>query len=122
LFVELKDGTTSWERLADLKESNPVDVAEYATTKNLHDEPAFSWWVPHILKKRHKIIAAVTKRYHKRTHKIGIQVPKTWDEAVRLDEGNGNTPWQDAIRKKINNVRIAFKVLNGEEAIPPTYQ
>ena len=25
--VEWKDGTTSWARLADLKESNPVEVA-----------------------------------------------------------------------------------------------
>jgi hypothetical protein len=64
----------------------------------------------------------MNKRYHKCTHKIGIQVPKTWGEAVRLDEGNGNTLWQDSIRKEMNNVRIAFKVLNGEEAIPPTYQ
>jgi hypothetical protein len=122
LCVELKDGTTSWERLANLKGSNPVEVAEYAATKNLHDDPAFAWWVPHILKKRNRIIAAVTKMYHKRTHKFGIQVPKTWDEAVKLDEVNGNTLWQDASRKEMNNVRIAFKVLNGEEAIPPTYQ
>jgi hypothetical protein len=64
----------------------------------------------------------VTKRYLKRTHKFGIQVPKTWDEAVKLDEGKGNTLWQEAIRKEMNNVRIAFKVLNEEEAIPPTYQ
>jgi hypothetical protein len=28
LCVEWKDGTTSWEHLADLKESNPVEVAE----------------------------------------------------------------------------------------------
>jgi hypothetical protein len=97
-------------------------VAEYAVTKNLHDEPAFAWWVPHVLKKRNRIIAAVTKMYHKRTHKFEIQVPKTWDEAVKLDEGNGNTLWQDAIRKEMNNVRIAFQVLNGDEAIHPTYQ
>jgi hypothetical protein len=119
LCVEWKAGTTSWERLADLKESHTVEVAEYAVTKNLHDEPAFAWWVPHVLKKRNRIIAAVTKRYHKRTHKFGIQVPKTWDEAVELDEGNGNTLWQDAIRKEMNNVYIAFKSLNVEEAIPP---
>jgi hypothetical protein len=120
--VKWKDGTTSWERLADLKEINPVEVAEYAATKNLHDEPAFAWWVPHVRKKRNRIIAAVTKRYHKRTCKFGIQVTKTWDEAVKLDEVNGNTLWQDEIRKEINNDRIAFKVLNGKEAIPPTYQ
>jgi hypothetical protein len=122
LCVEWKDGTPSWERLTDLKESNPVEVAEYAATKNLHDEPTFAWWVPHFLKKRNRIIATVTKRYHKRTHKFGIQVPKTWDESVKLDEKNGNTLCQDAIRKEMNKVRIAFKVLNGEEAIPPTYQ
>jgi hypothetical protein len=41
LYVEWKDGTTRWERLADLKESNPVEVSEYAVAKNLLDEPDF---------------------------------------------------------------------------------
>jgi hypothetical protein len=103
LCVEKKDGTPSWERLADLKESNPVELAEYAATKNLHYEPAFDWWVPHVLNKRNIIIAAVTKRYHKLTHKFGIQVLKTWGEAVKLDEENGNTLWKDTIRKEMNN-------------------
>jgi hypothetical protein len=44
LCVEWKDGTTIWERLADLKESNPVEVAEYAATKSLLNTPAFVWW------------------------------------------------------------------------------
>jgi hypothetical protein len=108
--------------LAYLKESNPVEVAEYAATKNLHDYPACAWWVLNVLKKRNMIIFTVTKRYHKRTHKFGIQVPKTRGEAVKLVEENGNTLWQDAIRKEMNNVRIAFKFLNGKEGIPPTYQ
>jgi hypothetical protein len=121
-YVEWKDGKTSLERLADLKERNPVEVDEYAATKNLHDEPAIAWWVTHILKKRNGSISAVTKRYHKRTHKFRIQVPKTWDEVVKLDEENGNTLWKEAIRKEINKVCIVFKVLRGEEVIPPTYQ
>jgi hypothetical protein len=50
LCVEWKDGTTSWERLADMKEINPVEVDKYAATKNLHDEPEFYWWVPHVMK------------------------------------------------------------------------
>jgi hypothetical protein len=78
--------------------------------------------LPHVLKKLDRIIATVTKRYHKRTHKFGIQVPKTLDESVKLDEENGNTIWQHTIRKKMNNVCVAFKVMNGEEAIPSTYQ
>jgi hypothetical protein len=37
LCVECKDGTTGWERLTDLKEINPVEVAEYASYNSLLD-------------------------------------------------------------------------------------
>jgi hypothetical protein len=83
--------------------NNPVEVSEYSATnktKSLHDKPAFAWWVPHFLKKRNRIIAAMTKRYHKRTHEFGILVPKTWDDAVNLEQGNGNNLWQYSMRKK----------------------
>jgi hypothetical protein len=70
----------------DIKESNKVEVAEYAAAKSFIDAPDFVWWAPHVLKKRNIIIAAVTKRYHKRTHKFGIEVPKSWDDCVRLDK------------------------------------
>jgi hypothetical protein len=99
LCVEWKDGTTSWERLVDLKESNHVEVAEYAAAKDLLDTPDFFWWAPHVLKKRTRIIAAVTKLYHKQTHKFGIEVPKSWDDWLRLEKENDNTLWQDAMRK-----------------------
>ncbi|KAI2499147.1 Reverse transcriptase (RNA-dependent DNA polymerase) [Fragilaria crotonensis] len=35
LCVEWKDGTTSREQLADLKESNPVEVGDYAVTHGI---------------------------------------------------------------------------------------
>jgi hypothetical protein len=122
LCVEWKDGTTSWERLSDLKESNPVEAAEYAVAKSLVDAPDFLWWDPYVLKKHSIIIYDLTKRYHKRTHKFRIEVPYSWDEYVRLDKENDNTLWQDAERKKMKNFRIAFKIINGEESAPPTYQ
>ena len=48
LCVRWKDGTTSWERLADLKESNPVEVAEYAVSRGLLEEAAFALSLIHI--------------------------------------------------------------------------
>jgi hypothetical protein len=113
LCVEWKDGTTRWELLEDLKESNPVEVAEYAVAKSLLDAPTFVWWAPHVLKKRSIIIADVKNLYHKRNHKFGIEVPKSCDDSVRLDKENDNTLWQDAVRKEMKNVRILFKILNG---------
>jgi hypothetical protein len=122
LCVEWKDGTTSWERLVDLKESNSVEVAEYASLKSLLSTPDFVWWAPHVFKKRSRLIAAVTKHYHKRTHKFAIEVPKSWDYCVRLDKENDNTLCQYAARKEMKNFRIALKIINGEESSPPTYQ
>jgi hypothetical protein len=83
-----KDGSTSWENLADLKESHPLETAEYASTQGIDHEPAFNWWVPHVLKKRDRIISLVCKRttrYLIRTHKFGIEIPKTVKEALDLD-------------------------------------
>ena len=122
LCVEWRDGTTSWERLADLKESNPIEVAEYAVAHGIDCEAAFAWWVPYTLKRRNRIIAAVNKRYHKRTHKFGIEIPKTYEDCVRIDRENGNTLWQDAIRKEMSKVRVAFEVLEDGRDPPPTFQ
>ena len=122
ICVEWKAGSTSWERLANLKESNPVELADYAVTHGIDIEPAFAWWVPFTLKRRNRIIAAVNSRYHKRTHKFGIEVPKTFEDCLRLDKEAGNTLWQDAVRKEMSKVRIAFQVIGDNDDLPPTYQ
>lgn len=46
-----RDGSTSWEPLCNLKESNPVELAEYAIAHQIANEPAFAWWVPYAIKK-----------------------------------------------------------------------
>ena len=97
LCCQWKDGSTSWEKLSDLKESHPIETAEFAVTAGIDHEPAFNWWVPHVLKKRDRIISMVKRRsarYLKRTHKFGIKVPKTVQEAHDLDQNNGNTFWK----------------------------
>jgi hypothetical protein len=125
LCCQWKDGSTSWESLADLKESHPIETAEYAVTKGLDHEPAFNWWVPHVLRKRDQIISLVrrrTTRYLKRTHKFGIEIPKTVKEALALDRKNGNTLWADAIAKEMREVRIAFNILPDGGSAPIGYQ
>jgi len=51
LLNEFKDGTLEWVKLKDVKESNPIELAEYAMANRLTEEPAFKWWVPHVLRK-----------------------------------------------------------------------
>lgn len=118
LLIKWKDGSTSWERLADLKESNPVQVAEYAVANKIESEPAFAWWVKDVLRRRDRIIAKVKSRYWKRTHKYGIQVPKTVEEALRIDKETNTTLWETAIKKEMKNVMTAFKILEEDENVP----
>ena len=101
-----------------MKESYPVEVAEYAEAVGISDEPAFSWWTCHLLKKRQRIVAAVNKRYHKLAHKFGIKVPKTVEEALALDKENGNDLWWKAIQEEMSAVKVAFKIHDENERLP----
>ena len=73
--MQWKDGCRSWVPMMDVKESYPVEMAEYATVKQISEEPAFAWWIPYTLKKRDQIISAVNCQVKKKTHKYGIEVP-----------------------------------------------
>ena len=58
----------------------------------------------------------------KKNIKFGIRVPQTVNEAMRIDEENGNHLWRDGIAKEIDGVIIAFKLIDDGEKPPPTYQ
>jgi hypothetical protein len=121
LCVEWKDGTTTWGKLANLKESNPVEVAEYALSVGINEEPAFKWWVLFTLNKRDHIILAVNSWYHKRTHKFGFEIPKTVQDAFQLDDQNENDLWAKAIKKEMGKVWIAFDIKPHGEKAPVGY-
>ncbi len=125
LCCQWKDGSTSWEQISDLKESHPVQTAEFALTVGINHKPAFNWWVPHVLKKRDRIISLVKQRlarYLKRTHKFGIEVPKMVRDAHDLNRHNGNVFWTDAIAKEMKEVRKAFEIIPDDKAVPIGYQ
>ena len=68
LLVEWKDGGSHWIPLKDLKESNPIEVAEYAIANKIMHEPAFAWWVPKFIKRRDRNVfkLKINSSRHKR--------------------------------------------------------
>jgi hypothetical protein len=122
LAIEWKDRSTSWEKLNELKESFPIEVAEYAVANWISDAPAFAWWVHKVLFEKHRIVKAVNSRYLKRTHRFGIEIPKTVKQALEIDADVGSNHWHDAIVKEINAVRVAFDILKEGKKPPPGYQ
>ena len=118
LQVRWRDGSCNWVPLSLIKESNPVEVAEYAIAQRIHKEPAFNWWVHKLLRKRDRIISKMKSRCRKPKMKFGIEVPETADEALALDEKNGDTFWKDAIAKEYENSSMAFDVQEEGEGAP----
>ena len=117
--IKWKDGTMNWVPLSTLKESNPVDVADYVMARGLESEPAFAWWVPYTLRKRDVIVSAITSRVRKRSHKYGVAVPTSFQDAMRLDRENGDTLWADAHVMEMQNVGVAFEIQPDGTKAPP---
>ena len=105
-----------------MKESHPLEVADFERARGIADEPAFSCWVPYMLQKRDVIISKVKSRIRKTTHKYGIKMATSVDHAYKINKGNGNTLWCDAIKKEMTNVGIAFEVLEEGEKAPVAWR
>ena len=105
--------------------SNLVQTAEFAIVQGVDHEPAFNWWVEHMLKKRDRITASFRKwqtRYFSRSHKYGIELLTTVEQACTTHAKNNDTLWADAIFKEMENVRGAFEVLPNVKFIPIGHQ
>ena len=59
-----------------MKESYTPQVAEYAVASHIDQEPAFAWWVPHVIRKKEAVMSKVKSAYWLTTHKYGIKYPK----------------------------------------------
>ena len=78
-----------------------------------------------MVKKRDRIIASIRKwetRYLKKIHKFGKELPETVKLTLAQDDKNGNTLWQDAISKELENVRVRFEILLDMKKAPIGHQ
>jgi hypothetical protein len=119
--VSWANGDSSWLPMKDVKESNPIELAEYAVANQIADEPAFAWWVRYTLRKRDRIIKKVKSRYWKRTHKFGIEMPKSIQEAFAIDRRTGTDFWRKAIEKEMKNIQVAFE-FRDDNVVPIGYK
>jgi hypothetical protein len=119
-LVSWKDGTASHVPLREMKNSYPIETIEYAVDNGLMAEPAFPWWAPHVRRRKVAMISKLSKsktKYWSRTHKYGIELPKSVEQALAIDSRLGTTYWRDAINKEMRNVLPAFK-FNDDDKVP----
>jgi hypothetical protein len=120
--VKWKNGSTSWESLANIKNSYPIQLADYAVLNKINDEPAFAWRIPQHLQNRTRILKATKRRCKRRNTKFGIVIPRMVAEALKIDKDTNTSYWANAIKKEMKNNRVAFQFLNDNEKLPIGYK
>lgn len=114
MLIQWKDGSTTWNKLKDVKDSYPFQLAEFAIQQGFSDEPAFAWWIPFVIKKKERKISKIKSKYWSRTHKYGIRIPKSVPDAIQIDAQNRNDLWWQSLMQEMKNARPAFEIYEGD--------
>jgi hypothetical protein len=100
VLVEWENGEITTEPLSVIAADDPVTCAIYAREHDLLDVEG--WKRFRNLAKREKHFLRLVKQskmksYRQSTkYKFGYRIPKDYKEALKLDELNQNTKWEDA--------------------------
>ena len=108
IMVEWENGEITKEPLNHIARDDPVTCAIYAREKGLLDKPG--WKRFKAIAKREKKFLRMVNQAKLRSfntspkYKYGFEVPRTYDQAIRIDEKNGNTLWGDAVILELKQI------------------
>jgi hypothetical protein len=82
------------------------------------DDPAFAWWVPHMLQKCDIVLSKINARIKNTTHKCVVKTPTSMGNALEIERSNNSTFWKDTLAKEMTKDGAAFEVLEGSIEAP----
>jgi hypothetical protein len=89
ILCQWKDRSTDWMDIRYSKDSNPIELAEYAVANRIEEEHVFKWWFSETLRMRNRIIGTVKSQYWKTSHKYGVRLRHSIQEALKIDKETG---------------------------------
>ena len=101
VMVEWESGEVTYEPLTLISKDDPITCAVYTKKHDLLDTTGWKH-LKRYAKTSERLIRAV-KQYRIRQvrasaqYQHGFQVPKDYNDAIRLDKENSDTHWQDAM-------------------------
>jgi hypothetical protein len=105
--VKYRSTETRWVQAEAVKLQDPFPLIQYASRKGLIRNAAFAWVKQHT-EDADRLITLVnafkTKVSYGPKYKFGIQVASNPYHAALLDKANGNTLWQEAIAKELEQI------------------
>ena len=134
VMVEWESGEVTYEPLTLISKDDPITCAVYAKKHDLLD--TIGWkHLKRYAKTSKRLIRAVKQSRIRQVrasvrYQHGFQVPRDYNDAMRLDKENGNTHWQDAIDLELTQIH-EYKVFkdtgkakfhNGKVVTPDGFQ
>ena len=134
VMVEWESGEITYEPLALISKDDPITCAVYAKKHDLLDTTGWKH-LKRYAKTSKRLIRAVkqSRIRHVRAsarYQHAFQVPRDYNDAMRLDKENGNTHWQDAMDLELTQIH-EYKVFrdtgkakfhNGKVVTPDGFQ
>mmetsp|Transcript_20329 Transcript_20329/g.42624 ORF Transcript_20329/g.42624 Transcript_20329/m.42624 type:complete len:1867 (-) Transcript_20329:137-5737(-) len=109
VLLDFDDGTQSWEPVNVVGKDDPISLARYAQENDLLNKPGWKFLrkIARRLRFAQVAINAANRRSNPSQvrYKFGVRIPRNYKEAVFLDEQNGNTLWQDAIKLELKQLQ-----------------
>ena len=134
VMVEWESGEVTYEPLTLISKDDPITCAVYAKKHDLLDTTGWKH-LKRYAKTSRRLIRAVKQSRIRQVrasvrYQHGFQVPKDYNDAMRLDKENGNTHWQDAMDLELTQIH-EYKVFkdtgkakfhNGKVVTPDGFQ
>ena len=134
VMVEWEYGEVTYEPLTLISKDDPITCAIYAKKHDLLDTTGWKH-LKRYAKTSKRLIRAVKQSRIRQVrasarYQHGFQVPKDYNDAMRLDKENGNTHWQDAMDLELTQIH-EYKVFkdtgkakfhNGKVVTPDGFQ
>ena len=101
VIIEWDTGETTYEPLSLIIQDDPITCAVYAKKHGLLNTPGWKHLKEYV--KTSKRLPKAAKQFKIRQvrkakkYQFGYQVPRNYEDALRLDMENGNHKWQDAM-------------------------
>ena len=108
VMVEWESGEVTYEPLALISKDDPITCAVYAKKHDLLDTTGWKHLKRYAKTSKRLIRAVKQSRIHQvrasARYQHGFQVPKDFNDAIRLDKENSNTHWQDAMDLELTQI------------------
>ena len=126
--VHWEDGSKTWEPLNMVAKDDPVTIALCAKEQDLLSTPGWKFLnrIAGRAKKLQRMLnqSRMSSKKNAIRCKFGVQVPRNWKEAERLDRENGNELWKEANKRELDQLdeHSTFEDLGRGTRAPPGFQ